>query len=286
MTFYYANVMSTRILKWRHIAPGAAFHAARSLNTHANPLPYHGHDFGEVFWIDFGEGTHRLNGQRLPLRTGDLIFIRPGDEHGIDVPRGGEVRLTNIAFPADALDLLPRYFPAKTNPLGPAAGRLPGQRHIEPMQRHRFNQWADELSVSSREPLYRDRFLLNLLGDLFGQPQDAALSEGPLWLRQACQAIRSPERFSRGVGEFLKLCGRSREHVARTVQQHFHTTPTDYVNAIRMEHARRRLEMGADGIVDIALECGTENLSHFYDLFRRHTGQTPRQYRQTHRRTV
>jgi AraC family cel operon transcriptional repressor len=72
--------------------------------------------------------------------------------------------------------------------------------------------------------------------------------------------------------------------VARCARHHLGTTPTDYVNGIRMTYAMWQLEMADRGILDIALDCGIENLSHFYNLFRAQTGTTPRHYRLAHRR--
>jgi AraC family cel operon transcriptional repressor len=53
-----------------------------------------------------------------------------------------------------------------------------------------------------------------------------------------------------------------------------------------MTPARRQLEMGDREIVEIALDCGIENLSHFHALFRRETGTTPRAYRLAHRQPL
>lgn len=274
------------ILRWKNIAGRTAFHAARDTKTEAIPLRDHGHDFAEIFWIDAGEGTHRVNGGLFPLRLGSLVLIRPEDWHGIDVPHGVSLRLTNVAFPREVLDFFkPRYASGSAWPFSPA-GKYPLAREIESFQLHRYNQWADELARSPRERLYLDRFLLNVLADLNAQPAESTLSEAPPWLAQACRAMQSPEHFSRGVEEFLRRCGRSREHVARTVQHYLGTTPTAYVNAIRMEYAQRQLEMGDESILDIALACGMENLSHFYVQFRATTGMTPRKYRLTHRKPV
>jgi len=150
----------------------------------------------------------------------------------------------------------------------------------------RFYHWADELSRSPREHLYLERFLLNILAELTLQQNEAPVLDAPEWLAQACRAIRKPEHFSRGAGEFHRLCGRSREHVARSVRLYFATTPTDYVNGVRLDYAKRQLEMGDRSILDIALDCGMENLSHFYVQFRALTGTTPRKYRLSHRKPV
>ena len=159
-------------------------------------------------------------------------------------------------------------------------------RQINAPHLRRLNRWADDLAQAPRERLYLDRFLLNLLAELRLDQDDAAPEGAPDWLAQACRAIQTPEHFCGGVTRFLRLCGRSREHVARTARQHLGMTPTEYVNGIRMRHTRRQLEMGDQGILEIALECGIDNLSHFYRLFRARTGMTPRAYRLAHRKPL
>lgn len=274
------------ILRWKEIAGRAAFHAARAACPRSRPLPYHGHDFAELFWLDDGQGIHRINGASVPLRSGSLIFMRPSDCHGLD-PTGVEgIKLTNVAFPQETLDFLGRrYFSGRSTAFW-QAGELPITRQIEPSQLRRFNRWADELSASPREPLYIERFLLNILAELNLEQSDAPLDDAPDWLAQACRAIQKPDQFAGGVEQFLRLCGRSREHVARTVRHHLGMTPTDYVNGIRMAYAMRQLEMGNREIMEIALDCGIGNLSHFYSLFRARTSMTPRAYRVSHRKPL
>jgi len=272
------------ILRWRNVAPKAAFHAARDTKTHNRPLPYHGHDFAEIFWIDAGRGTHRINDESVPLQPGSLILIQPGDCHGITSNAREGIKLTNIAFPRETLaDFSARYFSRRALW---RSGKNPLHRQTEPGQLRRLNSWADDLSQAPRERLYLDRFLLNVITELIHAHSDTLPNDAPDWLLTACHAIQKRENFSGGVERFLQLCGRSREHAARTVRQHLGSTPTDYVNAIRIAYAQRQLEMGDQGILDIALDCGLENLSHFYALFRAQTGQTPRAYRLAHHRPL
>lgn len=274
------------ILRWSKIAGKAAFHAGRDTKTAARPLPDHGHDFAEIFWIDAGQGTHRINGASLPLRAGSLVLMRPSDCHGMVTGPREELRLTNVAFPRETLEFLRhRYFPGPNWAFSPL-GKYPVTRQVEPSQLSRFNHWADELSRSPRERLYLERFLLNILAELSLEQNEALVLDAPEWLLQACRAIRKPEHFSRGTSEFLRLCGRSREHVARSVRRHLGTTPTDYVNGVRMAYAKRQLEMGDRGILDIGFDCGMENMSHFYARFRTATGTTPRKYRLVHRKPL
>jgi len=274
------------IYRWEHIAGKAAFHAARASWSRTQSLVYHGHDFAELFWIDAGRGVHRINGASVPLLLGSMVMMRPSDCHGIVPTTGEELKLTNIAFPRETLDFLgQRYFSAQAEAFWHLE-KYPAMHQIDPSQLRRFNLWADELAQAPRERVHVERFLLNVLAEM-SLEQSEALPEGtPDWLAQACRAIQEQKHFSGGVGRFLRLCGRSREHVARTVHLYLGMTPTDYVNGIRMAYAMRQLEMGNRDILEIALDCGIENLSHFYSLFRNRTAMTPRAYRLSHRKPV
>ncbi len=271
------------ILRWYNIAGKAAFHAARDSKTASRPVQYHGHDFAELFWIDAGHGIHSINGTSVPLGPGSLVFIRHSDCHGIQPTDQRTLKVTNIAFPKETLDFLcSRYFSGQDLAFW-KSGKFPAARQVGPFRLNRLNRWADELSESPRERLYLDRFLLSILTEFRLNKIDHLLDNIPDWLALACRAIQYPHHFSKGVEEFLRLCGRSREHTARTMRLHFGKTPTDYVNGVRIAYAKRQLEMGDQSILEIALDCGLENLSHFYDLFRTQTGTTPRRYRLSHR---
>jgi AraC family cel operon transcriptional repressor len=274
------------ILRWRNIAGIAPFHAARYIKTAAQPTPWHGHDFFELFWIDGGEGEHLVNGAHFPLRPGSLVLMRRADRHGIRVLPGEPLRLTNIAFPREVRDSLgQRYFPKRRDYFW-SKKKMPFTLEVDASFLQRLNHWADELSRAPRERLHIDLFLLHVLAELAGRGHRQLPERAPDWLLQACVRIQEPKQFVGGAGNFLRLCGRSREHVARTVRQHLGTTPTDYVNRLRLAHARRQLEMGGRDILEVALDCGFGNLSHFYDVFRRETGTTPRAYRLAHQRPL
>src|SRR5205823_1518765 len=57
----------------------------------------HGHrDYYEVMAVADGAGEQDLGGWVQPLEPGDVILMRPRDQHAI----AGRVRFYNIAFPA------------------------------------------------------------------------------------------------------------------------------------------------------------------------------------------
>ncbi len=258
-------------LRWQQIVPpGDAFHVARVWKTPADPTRLHTHDFAEVFWIDSGagseSGTHALH-------PGDLIFVRPTDTHALESPT--MMQLTNVAFPRDTYDWLVNRYPTPwtTAP----------RQHLDPASLQRLTRAADELFSAPRTRLSIERFLLNLLHLLTPPPHPALPAEAPDWFRHACGELAKPEHFRQGAPALAKLAGRSPEHVARVTRAWLHETPSDYVNRVRMQYAARQLAMTDAKIMDIVLDCGLANLSHFYRLFRRQFGITPQTYREQQR---
>ena len=79
-------------------------------------------------------------------------------------------------------------------------------------------------------------------------------------------------------------CGMSVTHFRRLFAETFRETPSKYALRIRLDHARDLLEKSTRTIVDIALECGFYDQSHFVKAFRRVHKINPDSYRRRHRR--
>ena len=57
-------------------------------------------------------------------------------------------------------------------------------------------------------------------------------------------------------------------------------SPSRYLLTLRMDEARRLLRETKRSVVDVALDVGYANPSHFARFFRRETGLSPSDYRQ------
>lgn len=55
-------------------------------------------------------------------------------------------------------------------------------------------------------------------------------------------------------------------------------SPIRYLNNIRIEHAKEMLRSNLFTIGEIAEECGFENIYYFSNVFKKHTGVSPRNY--------
>jgi AraC-like DNA-binding protein len=83
-----------------------------------------------------------------------------------------------------------------------------------------------------------------------------------------------------GVPRLTELACVSPAHLSRTFRAYFGTTPTEWVNARRLERAADLLRTTQDPIAAIALRCGFENLPYFYRRFTAHYKTTPLAHRQ------
>lgn len=269
------------------MSPGIHQHLAIIRFAVGRPSQLHTHDFPEVFWLETGTGTHWINGQRKRLDTGDLVVVRPEDQHRLEAVDSFGFTLINLAFdPEIRRHLLSRYGAEMSAWLAPI-GPLPVRLQLKSPAIFSLRRQVESLARAENSLLALEHFLLGLpsLGEAADSGQIPAL-EQPDWLRRACSEVQRPEIFARGAAGFVRVAGRSAEHVARTTRAVLGLTPSDYVNRVRMDYAARELRFTPKPIAQIALDCGIGNLSHFYAVFKKAQGMTPRSYRIAHQRIV
>lgn len=276
-----------RVLRWKTVtSPDKGFHIVRNQMQGRCPFHVHTHDFAEVFWIESGSGVHLVNEKRLPLEPGELFMIRPHDRHGFRAAENESFTLVNVAFAAQTLRFLrERYFPGVEDCFWTQA-ELPFRTKLSKTQLDALATAAQRLASASNRRLAIERFLLDLLDDLSSHKISHTAGPLPEWLEKALEQIRRPEHFVAGTRELARLAGRCPEHVTRALKAHLGITATDALNAARLDYAALQLTMTSSKIVDIALDCGFQNLGHFYQLFRERFSFSPRHYRLHHQATL
>ena len=81
------------------------------------------------------------------------------------------------------------------------------------------------------------------------------------------------------VEDVLDACGLSRSHFHALFKQETGRTFVDYLSWLRCNRAAELLVTTDRTILDIAMECGFNNLSHFYHVFKREKDTSPKRYR-------
>lgn len=246
--------------------------------THISPKygpNLHRHDYAEFFWLTGGACEHRFEGGSEILKGGDIRFVRPEQAHDFSSLDMDGARLTNIALPPDFLAAWGESYPLLAGQFFWSTAGHPGGHRLTKTTAARLDQAAGELARDTSNLLALHHFMMRLFLEALAERHDAP--HLPLWLKQGMEKI--PHVFADGVPGFVKACGRSPEHVSRATRRHLGATPGDLVNRARMDYAAQQLRMTDDNILNIMMDCGLNNPSHFYALFRKHYGETPRRYR-------
>ena len=81
------------------------------------------------------------------------------------------------------------------------------------------------------------------------------------------------------IEQMADLCHYSSSHFMKFFKEHMHTGFVHYLNDYRLTMAHRMLGESQESILEIAQQCGFDNLSYFNRLFKRKYGVTPSQIR-------
>lgn len=259
---------------------GRLNHLARVAYPRRRVCGLHTHNFTELFFIESGKGLHKINGSNVTISAGDLVLIRPDDEHGFRVPSGQGFVLVNLAFDTRVIrQIRSRYF--DNDPNWPGAGdAMPASWKMTPAMLQQVCDAVGQLSHPQQRRLDLDCFLLNVVERLTMHHQSSS-TPTPDWLTRAIHDFQHGDDLSGGAALLAELADKSVEHVNRTISLCMNQTTTQLLNGIRLNRAAQALRMTGMPIIDIAMDCGFNNLGYFYRAFKTQFGTTPRQYRKT-----
>lgn len=85
------------------------------------------------------------------------------------------------------------------------------------------------------------------------------------------------------IGALAEKSFMSKDHFIRVFRQQVGFTPNAYIMQKKMERAELLLISSDTPIKQVSHNLGYDDQSYFTKLFRKHTGQTPQQYRAVHR---
>lgn len=242
----------------------------------------HDHDFAEVFWVESGSGVHRINRREVPLATGDVVFMRPSDQHASIAGDDG-MAIINVSFLPRAVAAIAKRHRA-TWPWG--RGVLPHQVHLRPDRMERLHAWTIELSRRQSTPLDLECFLLDLTR-VSGEPGALSPAERlPVWLQDALAVFADPRHLASGVPGLARLADRGVAHLNRVVRRCTGSTATDLVCGLRLDRAAAELRLGDAPVAEIAAAVGLPNQGYFYQCFRTRFGTTPDRYRRAARQAM
>lgn len=264
------------------ISDEEVFHLARVKIRSRQDLTLHKHDFAEIFWVEHGTGLHLINGKKVRLNQGDLLMIRPADEHNFTSKKG--LTIMNLAFRLDTLEFLKNRYFIDTDSYFWTDAELPFVVPLDLNVIKLISQNAEKAARKRDSYLNLDNLLLFIFRMIRSDEAVNSNHDMPVWLIKGMNAFNSSEYLKSGVSGFAAMCEKNIDHVNRVVRKSLGKTLTGLVTELRMNFASRQLTYTNTPIKNICNDCGFENLGHFYTVFKQTYQQTPGQYRRTNQK--
>lgn len=264
---------------------------------HEDSLSVHSHrDFSELTIVLSGEACHVVEDEKMTVKNGEVFIVHGDTKHGyLDTHN---FRICNIMFRE-------KYFNLRKYDISRMSG-FQALFYIEPglvknhhftgrmsLGKEEFEKIKAEIAVMNNEynlkkegykTLLTSKFmeLLVTISRIYRLNSDENEKKIlPLKFGEVITWIEKNFRQGLSVEELSKKAGYSQRHFLRIFKETYHMTPTEYINAIRIEYACSRLRETEESVTDIAYDCGFRNMSYFYRVFKEKMSMTPQKYRKS-----
>lgn len=266
-----------------------------NLSDKQNILDYHWHDEAEFIFLAKGSATFYIDASPAALHAGEALFVRGGQIHSGRANMPGKCEFYSFVFDLRILE---------NEKLGDSCDKL-----ILPLVEKRYTLPLIYKSADSKFA----RFVIKALGCMkkayFEKPTAYELSIisslyaiiaraadcGKITLAADCRHSYNDykkERF-KSILKFIHENYNTRITISDMARHEnlsvFHfchffksvsgKTVVEYLNEYRIDRSSHILISSNDKIMDIAFECGFQNLSYFIKLFKKYKGCTPSEYR-------
>ena len=252
-------------------------------------FPLHSHDFVEIVYMCSGKTTHIINGNRIELKEGELLFLCQGAEQEILPANKDDVAVNFI--------VLPEFFDGALRMIGEED--TPIKRFvIECLKNDRENKGYLHFAVSDVLPVQNllENLIWTLVNDTPNKRNINQTTMGLLFMQLINHADRLnaqeneditvkvlryvEENYRDGsLTELSEILHYDVSALSREIKNKIGKKYTELVQEKRLSQACFLLKNTDMSIADIAEKTGYENVSFFFRLFKAQHGISPRKYR-------
>lgn len=238
-------------------------------------FPNHFHEYYVIGFIENGRRYLSCKNKEYTIESGDLLLFNPGDNHTCEQIDGKELdyRCINIqpeiiskaVFEITGRDYLP-YFTAQVVFHSELVSLLK-ELHLMILQ--------EEKDYRKEELFF---FLLEqLIEEYTEQEIPSPRSEQSTEAKAICEFLEKNYMKNITLDDLSNLTGLSKYYLLRSFTKQKGISPYSYLETIRIDKAKKLLEQGVLPI-DVALQTGFADQSHFSNFFKKFIGLTPKQY--------
>ena len=228
--------------------------------------------FLQLFWSVAGSGRIRTGRAARLIRPGIVFYYAAGETHDLLAgPEGWEYRWLTFDGPRFGR-IVREHALTRVQAAGPCPGEL-----------------FDRLDAALQDPTSDGELRASLLGYEIllrasspqagpdrAEPSPAGAAAAKAWLDTHFTDARL------NVAGLAARVGLHRASLHRGFTRRHGVPPVQYLARLRLRLALELLTSTRLPVADVAVRCGLPDLSYFSKLISRHTGHSPRAYRQRH----
>lgn len=276
------------VIQSKKLLSGGRLIRAR-VHTRFVHFPEHTHDYIEAVYMCAGETTHIINGKRMTLKEGELLFLGQNARQEI-LPAGeGDIAVNFIIQPSffdKTLEMLgAEETPIKSFLLSSLfdgdnqgylhfkiSGVLPVQNLIENLIWILLNNTSNKRNINQTTMGLLFMQLLNHTDKLvYENREDRAILEILRYIE---------ENYKDGsLSEAAELLHYDFYWLSHEIKNRTGKTYTEHLQEKRLSQAAFLLKNTGLSVEEIALAVGYENKSYFHRLFAGKFGSSPKKYR-------
>ena len=266
------------------------------VKEHPTETIYHEHDFFELVYVLEGKAEHTVDGTTMTISRGDYFIIDYGMKHKYKAIGQGTFRIMNCIFSSMVIDT-----------------SMKNCRHFKELINHYLiNFDSNVLNSNPTNYKYRDKNgeVLKLLNRMYREYTDKKIGYLEMIRGQLIEllisiirniTIADTEAYDNDIVQYIlkhvqkhyaekislqKIATKynySLNNASRLFKDRTGLSFQDYVQSVRIKESCRLLINTADPIPIIAQSVGYGDTKFFNQLFKRHLGISPSEYRKSQR---
>ncbi|MFD0715014.1 helix-turn-helix domain-containing protein [Paenibacillus sp. GCM10027626] len=223
-----------------------------------------------------GHGRLTYKGKTYPLSAHQLFFIDCREYQHYAAQSGQTWELLWVHLHGQSTAAYYEQFAQQGGPVRTVSPDHRYQRIIhELIALHRYKRLHNELLAS--------RLLVDLLTELLltEEASESAAGSIPPYIAELLHFIEQHCHQKWSLEQFSKLVAVNKYHLAKQFKKYTGLSPGEYMINARITRAKELLKYSGVPVAEIAERIGIDNVSHFINLFKARTGQTPLAFRRT-----
>ena len=248
----------------------------------------HKHDFYLTVLFTKGSGTHEIDFNTYQIKPGSVFMMSPGQMHNWKFSKGTDGYVFfhtkdfyNSGFTKASIDDYP-FFQSVHNPPTINLDKTHTKK-LEPL----FKELIQEHKQQAHLKFEKIHALVNLIYVELSRHYFPTIQ---ISKESYLMKIRTLENFidqyyktKKYPNEYASLMNLSEKHLNRMSKECLNKTTTELIAERIVLEAKRLLIHSKQTVSEIANELGYEDNSYFSRFFKKHAGQTPVQFLNTHR---